>query len=289
MKNGVSRGFSITIYLPMGDPEGFRIVSKSHWTGKGLVIPRSQFPDVKGEPILKAAGVYVLVGPVEERELPTLYIGEGDPVLERLQSHYSQKDFWTWAVAFVSSDRTINKAHVEYLEARLIELAKQAKRCVLDNQNSPTAPTLSEPERADAESFLADMLSIYPILGITAFEKPIAVVSTASAMLMLSAKGLKAKGYEAGAEFVVKQGSQAALVEVPSIHQYMSTLRKDLVDNGVLVLKNDAHVFTQDYPFGSPSTAAGVILGRTANGRVEWKDANGRTLKERQESELHTS
>lgn len=37
---------------------------------------------------------------------------------------------------------------------------------------------------------------------------------------------------------------------------------------------------TQDYTFNSPSTAAGVLLGRSANGRIEWKDVKGRSLKE---------
>jgi hypothetical protein len=37
--------------------------------------------------------------------------------------------------------------------------------------------------------------------------------------------------------------------------------------------------------FSSPSTAAAVVLGRSANGRVEWKAADGRTLKEIQEAE----
>ncbi len=287
MKGVAHKGFSISIYLPTGDPDGFRVVSKSHWTGKGLVIPRASYPDVKDHPDLKAAGVYVLVGPVAERELPTVYIGEADPVGERLHTHYSKKDFWTWAVAFVSSDRTINKAHIEYLEACLVELAKQAKRCVLDNQNTPTMPALSEPQQADAETFLADMLSIYPILGINAFEKPSASLGTPTGLLFINSKGLKAVGYETGAEFVVKQASQCSLDEVPSIHQYLTTLRKDLIDNGVLVKKDGAYIFSQDYPFGSPSTAAGVILGRSANGRTEWKDANGRTLKEKQQAKMH--
>ncbi len=41
---------------------------------------------------------------------------------------------------------------------------------------------------------------------------------------------------------------------------------------------------TQDYIFNSPSTAAGVLLGRSANGRLEWQDAAGRTLKDIQEA-----
>lgn len=280
-----SRGFSINIFLPNGDPEGFRIISKSHWTGKGLVIPRPLFVEWKKYPDLKAAGVYVLVGSNEDRELPTIYIGEGDPVLARLEDHYGKKDFWTWLVVFVSSDRTINKAHIEYIEARLIELAKEAKRCILDNQNNPTLSVLHEAQKADAESFLADMLSIYPLLGLQVFEKP-KRPSKEEHILKITGKGLSARGYESAQGFVVLQGSKAATKEVPSIHQYLSTLRKDLLDNGVLVNSGDHFSFSQDYVFGSPSTAAGVVLGRSANGRTEWKDDKGRTLKDVQETQL---
>lgn len=46
------------------------------------------------------------------------------------------------------------------------------------------------------------------------------------------------------------------------------------------------YVFSRGHAFGSPSTAAAVVLGRTANGRVEWKTAEGRTHKELQEEAL---
>jgi len=38
-------------------------------------------------------------------------------------------------------------------------------------------------------------------------------------------------------------------------------------------------VFTQDYRFASPSTAAGVLAGAARNGRTSWSDESGRTLK----------
>jgi hypothetical protein len=53
----------------------------------------------------------------------------------------------------------------------------------------------------------------------------------------------------------------------------------------VLVLADGLYQFTQDYSFSSPSTAATVVLGRNAAGRIEWKAADGRTLKELQEAE----
>ena len=100
----------------------------------------------------------------------------------------------------------------------------------------------------------------------------------------MSAKGIKASGYEDAKGFVVVKGSQLVKDEVQSIHQYMSTLRKDFLAQGVIADIGQSYAFTQDQVFGSPSTAAGVILGRTANGRIEWKNSEGSTLKQLQAS-----
>ncbi|MEI6234140.1 MAG: DUF4357 domain-containing protein [Planctomycetota bacterium] len=62
----------------------------------------------------------------------------------------------------------------------------------------------------------------------------------------------------------------------------MLTLRKALIEKGILAERNGKLTLTQDYCFDSPSTAAGVMLGRTANGRIEWKDEQGTTLRDLQ-------
>lgn len=46
--------------------------------------------------------------------------------------------------------------------------------------------------------------------------------------------------------------------------------------------------FTQDYPFNSPSLASSLVLGRSSNGRTDWKDASGRTLKQLQEAQAES-
>jgi len=273
------RPFSIKIFLPYGRPDGLRIVDKSNWTGRGIVFPRSLFPDIKMRDEFQETGVYVLVGPSEEGELQKIYIGEGDPVKSRLEQHFSKKDFWTWCVFFVSKDRSLNKAHVQHLEAQLIRIAKEAKRSFFDNLNEPQRPSLSEAEVADVESFLEDTLSIFPLLGLSAFQKVAHGKMKKQQLLTIESKGIKVIGYESPEGFIVKEGSQAVNVEVPSIHHYMSVIRRDLLESGVLVDHGDAFVFTQDYFFNSPSTAAGVVLGRTANGRIEWKNSKGETLK----------
>ena len=57
------------------------------------------------------------------------------------------------------------------------------------------------------------------------------------------------------------------------------TMRQQLLALGVMVVQGNTYSFTQDYTFSSPSTAASVVLGRSANGRAEWKDAPGFSLK----------
>ncbi len=42
--------------------------------------------------------------------------------------------------------------------------------------------------------------------------------------------------------------------------------------------RDGEYIFTQDFLFSSPSTAAAVVLGRSANGWIEWKDDHGQTL-----------
>ena len=280
-------GFSVKIFVPDGDPEGLRVIEKSNWTGQGIVFPRSLFAEVRHREELNRTGVYVLWGPGGSGQLPRAYMGEGGVLLPRLDSHAKNKDFWTHGIAFTSKDQSLNKAHVQYLEARLVQLAAEAKRCELDNTNVPQMPSLSGADTADAELYLADMLLCLPVVGVSFFEKPQGPTGK-SRELFLSAKGIQARGYEGPGGFVVRSGSQAVKNEVASIHTYLSDLRKALLNQDIFEDTGTAYRLAQDYIFTSPSTAAGVLLGRSANGRAEWKDAERRSLNEIQGAEVET-
>lgn len=282
------RPFSITIFVPDGDPDSLRFVEKSNWTGIGVVFNRTNYKQAVAQEEFNRTGVYVLVGSSEGSGLPTIYIGEGDPVKDRLNQHYSKKDFWDWAVFFVTKDNSLNKAHVQHLECRLLELAHAAKQCKVENSVRPLAPTLSKAQFADVESFLLDVLSIFPLLGLGVFEKT-ETNNKSGELFYIESKGIKATGYEDPKGFVVVKGSQFVKEEVPSIHPYMTSLRKDLLEQGVLVPSGNAYSLTQDYVFNSPSTAAGVVQGRTANGRKDWKNKDDKTLREIQEAAAERS
>ena len=272
------RSYTITILVLDGDPDGLRTVEKANWTGIGSVFNRPIYRQYNNRPEFSKTGVYILVGPSEESSLPTIYVGEGEPVKERLDSHFNEKDFWTWAVFFVSKDESLNKAHAKYLESRLIELATAAKQSKLDNKQKSQLPTLSEAEKENTENFLLDMLSIFPLLGLNVFEKTEELQKPPN-LLHLKAKGIEATGYEDARGFVVCKDSQLTKEEVPSLSQYLPkvvTIRKDLLEQGVLSKKEEYYVFAEDYVFSSPSRAAAVLLGHSDNGRTAWKNAEGK-------------
>ncbi len=281
----MSGGTSITVFLPDGDPDGLRLVYKSHWTGIALASTRSRYPDVRAtREELRSPGVYVLAGPADDGGHDArIYIGEGEDPRGRIDSHLANKDFWQWVVVFTSFGQALNKATIRYLEARLLQLAAAAGRAELDNGNAPGLPPLSEPDTADAESFLDGMLLIFPILGINVFEpRPEAASET---RLQLSGPETHAEGAESDDGFVVFAGALARATPVASftaVPKGWADLRASLAENGVLapVEGQDSLRLTADHVFKSPSAAAAILLGRNANGLLEWRDASNRTLKE---------
>jgi hypothetical protein len=279
----MTRPYSIKIFVPGGNPDGVRTIEKSNWSGAGIVVPRPLMHEAKRRRELDRTGVYVLLGPPEESGLPRVYVGEGDPIRQRLDMHANKKDFWTVCIAFTSKDENLNKAHVQYIESKLVDMAMSAKRCVLDNGNIPALPSMSESDSADAEGFLAEMMLCFPVLGVNVFAAA-GSSQKAAKQFHITSKGIAATGLETDSGFMVLSGSGAALTEVPSCHAYLKELRAALIANGVLKKSGQSHVFTQNYVFASPSTAAGVVQGRSANGRTDWRTKDGKTLKEIQES-----
>lgn len=278
-----ARPFALRLFVPSGLPEGMRIVEKMGWSGIGFVIPRSQLREFTQRDESSRPGVYVLSGPDPEGGADLVYIGEADPLGRRLEQHQA-REFWTTAYAFTSKDGYINKAHAQHLEARLIRLAQEAKRCRLENVVQGRTITLAEMDRAEAEGFLEEVLLCCPVLGFRAFEQPAGLPPSASPLLFnLRGPGASGQGFESPGGFTVLQGAQARCEFVESTPPAWVAARDQLVRQGVFLEESSGFTLAQDYEFNSPSQAAMMLLARTANGRIEWKDAEGVTLRDHQE------
>lgn len=167
----MSAPYTIRLYVPDGDPNTLKIIDKMNWTGIGLELSRDAFLQHKKRPELGQAGVYILVGYQEDDDLPTLYIGQGDGVGDRIDKHEKSKDFWDKVLVFVSSNAGLNRAHITWLEWALIRRAQEIGRCKLDNSATPSEPVLTESEKADTREFLNEIFSILPLVELRVFEK----------------------------------------------------------------------------------------------------------------------
>jgi hypothetical protein len=273
---------TIKLFLIHGDAKRLRIAELSNWNGKAVAGPRSELEGVLARDEAAKSGVYFLIGVDSESGRSAIYVGEAESVRERLRSHLD-KDFWNHAVFFISKDENLTKAHVRYLEGRLIEQAKSADRAIVMNGQS-SGSKLPESDREDMEIFLERIHQLMPVLGADALL-PIGQPSkdrTELRLLYCEIKGLKATGHLTPEGLVVLKGSQAVLKERASAQQWPHTVatRRQMIEDGTLATSGDHLQFSRDTEFSSPSAAATVVHGGSANGLIAWKDAKGATLKE---------
>jgi hypothetical protein len=273
---------TIKLFLVHGDAKRLRTAELSNWTGKAVAGPRSELDGILARAETEKSGVYFLSGTEPESGKPAIYIGEAESIRDRLRGHLD-KDFWNHVLFFVSKDENLTKAHVRYLEGRLIELAKSAGRAVVMNGQSSGAK-LPESDREDMENYLDKIQQLMPVLGADALL-PIGSTPTGrieEQLLVCEIKGLKATGRLTPVSFIVLKDSEAVLKERASARQYPSaiSLRRKLIEDGTLVEDGDHMKFTRDSEFSSPSAAATVVCGGSTNGLLRWKNSEGKTLKD---------
>ncbi|MDO8996520.1 MAG: GIY-YIG nuclease family protein [Sediminibacterium sp.] len=274
-------GKTIKLFLMDGDPNGRMSCELSNWSGKAYKIPRIKIKDSYDRKELETTGVYLLFGK-DENENEQVYIGEAESILKRLNQHLTQKEFWNEAIIFFSKDENLNKAHIKYLENKLHELAVKANRYIVENSLVPTQSSISESEKAEMEEFIENIKLLVNTLGHKVFDpkREVQFLPRQEVFSIKAKRGSDAIGGPTSEGFVVYKGSKASATTVPSLSPSFATLRNELISKGILTLVDDTYEFTEDYLFSSPSTAAVMIMGRNANGPLEWKLPNGKNLRE---------
>ena len=299
MKKSTS-GKSLELYFVDGDPNGIITAELFNWTGHVLMTSSAseQIKKALGRDEAKHTGVYILLGEKEGEE--TVYIGEADEINARLVHHIREKDWWEKAILVTTITNNLNKAHVKYLEARLIERA-QIGNVSLDNRNNPSEPNLSEHHTANMDEFLDKLLMVLSALQVKVFvnntrptkqeEKELAdpdSTGSENPTFILKGKDFNAEMVIEGADFIVLAGSQVSGEwqgeDFGSDAEELKFLKKKCI------LKTDdgeKFQFTENYAFRSASKAAKIVVGRNVSGRARWIEKNsGQTLKEWENKQL---
>ena len=304
----MSRPAEIRIFLVDGEPHGIRTAELSNWTGKALVAPRGKLPKLgtRGDEV-RRTGVYILTGDDPEKsERKRVYVGEGERIWDRIYAHDKDesKDFWDTVYLFISKDSNLTKAHIRWLESRLINLAYGGGKSEVHNGTNPDPPLLPEPEVASMEHFLDNMKMMLPVLGCPLFEpratirrripEPIETadeegttqtepgevlnpseLSSGDEIFTLTAGPIRVQAVATSrGTFIVPRGTKAKRnVGASSAYQ---NHRKRMIESGILVDSEDPefYEFSEDYEFNHPTPAVCVIRGGRMNGHYEWKLAS---------------
>jgi hypothetical protein len=280
-------GKTIKLFLIDGDTNGRLTCELSNWTGKAYKLPRHSIKICTDRPEIQTTGVYMLLNKsLDLFEKGQLYIGEAENIFNRLTQHVKEKDFWNEAIVFISKDDNLNKAHIKYLENRLHEIASFANRYELINNQKPTQSSISESDKAEMEESLSNILTLVSTLGYNAFEEIIQADTKVQSnkeenlFYINAARGAFGIGKTTNEGFVVFQNSQVADPVTNSYPKTIQKLRDKLMTEKIIINNGDKLILSQDYLFSSSSTAAMIIMGRSANGLIEWKMKSGKTLQE---------
>lgn len=275
---------TIQIFLPSGDPQGIREAAITTRIIRVFDVPRSALADFLAMDAAQQVGLYFLIGESEDSDLPQAYIGQTGSLVDRLAQHHKAKDFWNRALVGVSVTNSLTNTHVSFLEWLSIQQAGKAERYVLENSNTGSRPHTPPPLEAECREIHETIRVLLATLGYPLFEPLTGSTSKSPQKEKLYfCRGSEADGRGLYTEegFVVLKGSTGRLETSPSFkqHNYFHH-RQRLIDQGVISIQGDRIRFERDYLSKSPSFAAVCLLGRAANGWMEWKDAKGRTLDE---------
>jgi len=271
------RGRTISIYIPDANPRSIKICEITNSIVKALSIPRSKLAEASKREELKDPGIYFLIGEKNEVGKPKIYIGEAEVLLTRIKQHNASKEFWNSVICFVSEKKNINKAHIKYLENFACNEAKRINKCELENNTNPTQSSLTEQDEDFVLSFFDDLKLLIGTLGFPIFEES---QKDKSNIFYCKGKDASATGEYSEDGFTVFKGSKSNLEESKTAGTWVTGMRDDLKQKNVLKQEGNVLVFTDDYTFSSPSASAAVVLARRANGWIEWKDKNGKTMDE---------
>lgn len=287
-----THGKNINIFLMDGTASGRIKCTLANWTGVAYRIPRVDLDLCKERNDLKQSGIYFLFGMSDETSEPIIYVGQagarknGEGILYRLQEHRKNpdKDYWSEAVVFTTSNNSFGPTEISYLENRFCAMATEAHRYIVKNGNEPTQGNVTEEKESELEEFIEYAKIIMGVLGHKAFEPLVTVIPNdeppkdsiaASTTFFIKNKkrGVDARAIQTADGFIILAGSIISKDLAPACPDSAIKARdiyKSSIGEDMVLLKN--------VPFKTPSGAACFALGRSSNGNLEWITAQGVTF-----------
>lgn len=283
----MGRAKTIEMLLMDGKADGrVKCSLPGNWVGKVYKIPRESIELGKTRKDLNQSGVYFLFGKTPEGK-PEVYVGQaverknGHGITQRLLEHKKpSEDYWTEAVVLTTSDNSFGPTEVSYLEHKFYQMAVDAGQYEVHNANDPNAGNVSEEKEAELESHVDNTLLIIATLGYKVFTKDPA--GQKDPAIPSDSKHHRvhctSQSTDVDANGICTEDGKITVLKGSKVSNKISPVFKKQGHGFYLKrigYENDGtikdRIFQKDCDFSSLSAAAAIVLGRNANGRIEWK------------------
>ncbi len=273
---------TIQIFLPGGDPRGIRTAEITTRIVQLIDVPRSLLQEFVKMPESDQVALYALIGDEGDGTAPDVYVGETSDLRNRLANHNQNKEFWQRALVLISRTNSLTRTHALFLEWHCLDAVRKAGRYSDQNGTSGSKPYTPAPLKAECLEIFETGSTLLATLGYPLFDPVGGSTSPADEEVFTCKSGetdgrglYTAEGFVVLKESIGRKESLQSIIGTP--HEQR---REDLIERRVMRAKGDTVVFEKDHLFGSPSAAAMALLGRSANGWIEWKGKDGATLDE---------
>lgn len=260
-----------------GKPDGIRSIRKNLSTMTTYVIPRSLLAEARGISGINRPGIYYLINESDDNKIAQIYIGQTRNGVVRLDDHNRQKDFWNKAIMFLAESKTFTLDMISGLEKFAIIKAQESKRYKVENTVVPKYE-IDEYDLVSVEEIYDEIQFIMATLGYKMNDAKQGRKQTD--ILHTTRNGIAAFGVYDGEKFEVLEGSQVSDTLYSSIPPKIREQREIAEKNDDIIKEGKRYILKKSISFSSPSTAASFVLGASANGWIEWKNQEGKTIDE---------
>lgn len=155
---------TINLLLNDGSLKGVISMEDSSWNkGELYSAPRESVEDLISTDACAKYGVYLLLAE------DIVYVGQSSDLSKRLKQHIIGKSWWERVVVLTTSDDSLNRSDIDYIEAKLIAKASSIGRLDCDNKNMGNKQKVSKFREVELEQYLEEALFLLELIGVNVF------------------------------------------------------------------------------------------------------------------------
>lgn len=160
----MAKAKTINLLLNDGTLKGVISLEDSSWNkGELYSAPRESVDDLISSDACSRYGVYLLLSE------DMVYVGQASDLSRRIKQHVIGKSWWERVVILTTSDDSLNRSDIDYIESSLILKASKMGRLDCDNKNMGNKQKVSRFREVELEQYLEEALFLLELIGINVF------------------------------------------------------------------------------------------------------------------------